>query len=187
MSNLNPILEDFQKQLEVITQEFKEELRKLRTGIATPALVEDILIDYYGSKVTLKQIAAISCPEPRQILIQPWDKNSIEAIEKALTQADLGALPTVDGQNIRINLPPLTEEFRQKLVTQVSQKKEEFRQRIRRIRDEILREIQKMYEEKNISEDEKFQLKEKVDEITKEFNKKLDEIEEVKRKEILEI
>lgn len=187
MSVLNRIFDQFKQRLERIVQSFNEELLKLRTGIATPALVEDISVEYYGSKVTLKQIAAISCPQPREILIEPWDKNSIEAIEKALTQADLGALPVVDGQNIRINLPPLTEEFRKKLVIQVAQKKEEFRQKIRKERDEILREIQRKFQEKEISEDEKFQARDKIDKIVKEFNQKLDQIEERKHKELMEV
>jgi ribosome recycling factor len=186
MKNNQDIIEKFKQEFEKVLDFFKKELQMIRTGKANPALVENILVDYYGSRIQLKQLAAISCPEPRQILIQPWDKSSIEAIEKALSQANLGTLPVIDKEVIRINLPPLTEEFRRNLATQVGRKKEEAREAIRKWRDEASKEIQEMFQNKEISEDEKFKKKEELQKLVDEYNKKLDEVEERKRKEILE-
>ncbi|MCD6429568.1 ribosome recycling factor [bacterium] len=180
------ILNNLRQELEKVVEFFKKELQRIRTGLATPVLVEDVIVEYYGSKVPLKQIAAISCPEPRQIMIQPWDKNSVEDIVRALSQENLGASPIVDKEIIRINLPPLTEEFRQTLIAQVAKKKEEAREAIRKWRDEFLKDLQKMFQNKEISEDEKFRTKDEIEKIVEEYNKKLDELEEKKKKEILE-
>ncbi|MCD5396119.1 MAG: ribosome recycling factor [Candidatus Pacebacteria bacterium] len=183
---MNEIIQRQKQEFEKIIQRLKERIQKIRTGRATPALVEDLIVDYYGTKVKLKQIAAILCPEPREILIQPWDKNTIEAIEKALMQADLGTSPIVEKENIRIKLPPLTEEFRKNLVAKLGKEKEEAREGVRRSRDEILRKITKLFEEKEISEDEKFRLKEKIQEVVDEYNQKIEEIIQQKTKEIIE-
>lgn len=185
MSN-NTILNEFKIELNKVVDYFKKEIQKIRSGIATPALVEDVPVEYYGSKTLLKHIAAISCPEPRQIVIQPWDKNAIEAIVKSLSQENIGAMPVVDKDIIRINLPPLTEEFRKSLLLQVGKKKEEAREVIRKWRDEFLKKIQKQFQEKEISEDEKFRLKEEIEKTVEEFNKTLDELEEKKKNEILQ-
>ncbi|MCD6270986.1 ribosome recycling factor [bacterium] len=183
---MREVIQKHKSELEEIINNFKEQLNRIRTGRATPALVEDLLVDYYGSKVKLKQIAAILCPEPREILIQPWDKNAIEAIEKALNQADLGTSPVVEQNNIRINLPPLTEEFRQNLVGRVNKEKEEVREKIRRWRDNVLKEVRRLFEEKEISEDEKYKVKEEVQEVVDEYNQKVEEISQQKTKEIME-
>ncbi len=180
------LLNEFRIELNKVVDYFKKEIQKIRSGLATPALVEDVPVEYYGTKTLLKQIAAISCPEPRQIVIQPWDKNAIEAIVKSLSQENIGAMPVVDKEIIRINLPPLTEEFRKSLISQVSRKKEEAREVIRKWRDEFIKKIQKQFQEKEISEDEKFKLKEEIEKIVEEFNKTLDELEEKKKKEILQ-
>lgn len=180
-------IEKHKKELDKLIQYFQEKIQKIRTGRATPALVEDILIDYYGTKISLKQIAAILCPGPREILIQPWDKNAIEPIERALLQSDLGTSPIVEQNDIRIKLPPLSEEFRKNLTKRVNEEKEEVRQKIRRWRDEILREVQNLFEAKEISEDEKFILKDRVQEVVDEYNKKVEEISAKKIKEIMEL
>lgn len=184
--NNHPILNEFKLELNKVVDYFKKEIQKIRSGLATPALVEDVPVEYYGTKTSLKQIAAISCPEPRQIVIQPWDKNAIESIVKSLSQENIGAMPVVDKDIIRINLPPLTEEFRKSLLLQVGKKKEEAREVIRKWRDEFLKKIQKQFQEKEISEDEKFRLKEEIEKTVEEFNKTLDELEEKKKKEILQ-
>ncbi len=182
----NKILDEFRVELNKVVDYFEKEIRKIRSGLATPALVEDVLVEYYGAKTLLKQIAAISCPEPRQLVIQPWDKNAIEAIVKSLSQENMGTMPVVDKDVIRINLPPLTEEFRKSLILQVGRKKEEAREIIRKWRDEFIKKIQKQFQEKEISEDEKFKLKEEMEKIVEEFNKTLDELEAKKKKEILQ-
>jgi len=183
---MREVLQKYKPELEEIINSFKDRLHKIRTGRASPTLVEDLVVDYYGSKVKLKQIAAILCPEAREILIQPWDKNATESIEKALNQADLGTSPVVEQSNIRINLPPLTEEFRRNLVERVNKEKEEAREKIRRWRDNVLKEVQHLFEEKEISEDEKYKIKEEVQEVVNEHNQKLEEISQQKTKEIME-
>ncbi len=183
---MREIIKKHKPELEEIINNFKEQLYKIRTGRATPALVEDLIVDYYGSKVKLKQIAAILCPEAREILIQPWDKNATESIEKALNQADLGTSPVVEQNNIRINLPPLTEEFRKNLVGRVNKEKEGAREKIRRWRDNVLKEVQRLFEEKEISEDEKYKIKEEVQKVVDEYNQKVEEISQQKTKEIME-
>jgi len=183
---MREILQKNKPELEEIINNFRERLYKIRTGRATPALVEDLIVDYYGSKVKLKQIAAILCPEPREILIQPWDKNATESIEKALNQADLGTSPIVEQNNIRINLPPLTEEFRRNLIGKVNEEKEEARKEVRRWRDNILKEVQQLFKEKEISEDEKYEIKEEVQKVVDEYNQKIEEISQQKTKEIME-
>ena len=136
--------------------------------------------------MSLKQIAAISCPEPRQILIQPWDKSLTEQIIRGISSKDLGVSPIADKQSIRINLPPLTEEFRKNLISQISKKEELSKESVRKTRDYILKEIQQKFQKKEITEDEKFKAKEEVQKIIDEYNKKLSEYGQAKKKEILE-
>lgn len=187
MKNYKDIIQQFKPEMEKTVEFLKTELKKIRTGKASPALVEDILVDYYGVKTPIKQLGAISCPEPRQIIIQPWDKNSLESVGKALSQADIGAAPVVDKDVVRINIPSLTEEYRKNLVSQINRKKEESRESIRKWRDHIVKEIQKEFQDKEISEDEKFKAKDEVQELVDEYTKEIDEIVERKDKEIIEI
>ncbi len=150
-------------------------------------MVEDIPVSYYGQMMPIKQVAAISCPEPRQILIQPWDKSMISAIDKAISQANMGVTPSTDNNGIRINLPSLTEEFRKNLVTQIGKEKERAREEVRRCRDDILREVQTKVQDKEVSEDYKFKAKEEVQKLADGYNQKIDEVVEAKNKEIMEI
>lgn len=177
---------DLKNELEKTALFFKNELQKLRTGRATPFLVEDVLIDCYNAKMPLKQIAAISCPESRQILIQPWDKSLTEQIIRGISSKDLGVNPVADKQGIRINLPSLTEEFRKNLISQISKKEELSKESFRKTRDRVLKEIQQKFQEKKITEDEKFKAKAEVQKIIDEYNKKLFEYGQAKKKEILE-
>jgi len=180
------IIENLKTELDKVVDFFKREMRQIRSGIASPVLVEDIVVDCFGSKLPIKQLAGISCPEPRQILIQPWTNEYLGAIEKALMQADLGTSPTVDGRTIRINLPPLTGEFREKLIQQISQKAEESYQALRRWRDGAWKEIQEQFNQKAISEDDKFRAKDELQKVIDDYHKKIEELKEHKNKEILE-
>ena len=136
------IIENIKPELNKVVDFFQGEMKKIRSGKANPNLVEDVLIDCFGSKMSLKQLAAISCPEPRQILVQPWSKEYLEPIEKTLSKQDLGSSPIVEGQVIRINLPSLTSEFREKLLVQIGRITEEAHQTIRKWRDEAWKNIQ---------------------------------------------
>lgn len=156
------------------------ELLSLRIGRATPALVENILVDYHGAKTPLKQLASISAPEIRLLIIEPWDKNAVSGIEKAIYASDLGLNPIVDKNLIRINIPPLTEERRNSLIKITSVKLEEAKIRCRAARDEAVKEI-------SGSEDEKFKIKESIQKLVDETNKNLEGQVQSKESEIKEI
>lgn len=180
---LNLHKEDFEKSVE----HFKVEAGKIRTGRANPSLVEDLLVDYYGAKTPLKQIASINTPEPRTIAIQPWDRGALAAIEGAIRNSDLNMNPTNDGVLVRINIPMLTEERRREMVKMLNQKGEEARIAIRSIREEILKEIKDAEKAGEISEDDEFAGKEKLQGVVEEYNKKIEELRAKKEVEIMTV
>jgi len=162
------------------------ELAKFRTGRASPSLVEDIVVECFGQKFPLKQLSAISIPEPRQILIQPWDRSYIEGIVKALSETGIGANPVVDKEAVRINLPPLSGDYRKSLLHLISEKQEEARRTIRKWREEAWDEIQERFREGKIREDDKFRAKDELQELVDEYNEKIEKMGEKKGKEIME-
>ena len=179
-------IEKIKPELEKVVEFFQSEMKKIRSGKASPTLVEDVKIDCFGSKMALKQLAAISCPEPRQIVVQPWSKEYLEPIEKALSKEDLGTSPIIDGELIRISLPSLTSEFREKLLVQIGRITEETHQTIRKWRDEAWKEIQERTRAGEISEDDKFKGKDELQKEIDEYIKKIDDIGERKEREIKE-
>lgn len=180
----NDIINKIKPELEKVINFLERELAKIRTTRATPALVEDIEVECFSQKFPLKQLAAISIPEPRKILIQPWDKSYIEGIVKALEKVSIGSAPVVDKNLIRINIPPLSEEFRKDLVRLISEKQEGARRTVRRWREEAWREIQEGFREGKIREDDKFKGKDELQDLVDEYNKKIEEMGEKKKKEI---
>lgn len=180
------IVEKFKPEMDKAVAFLDRELSKIRTSRATPALVEDVVVNCFGQNFPLKQLASISAPEPRQILIQPWDKSYIEGIVSALSKTGTGANPIVDKDAIRINLPSLTEEYRNDLLKLVSAKEEETRQLIRRYREEAWSKIQTFARDGQIREDDKFRGKDELQKLVDEYNKKIDGVGEKKRKEISE-
>jgi len=168
-------------------EHFAIEAAKIRTGRANPGLVENLLVDYYGTKTPLKQIANVNIPEARQILIQPWDKGSLVFVEAAIRESDLGVNPGNDGQNIRIVLPALTEDRRKDFVKTLNHRAEECRIAIRVVREEIWKEIQELERTSVIAEDDKFRGKDELQKIVDEYNQKLEIIREKKEKEILTV
>ena len=181
------VLETKKTDLEKAIEHLQIELGKLRTGRATPSLVEDLKVDYYGTKTPLKQIAAINTPEPRTIMIQPWDRGALVSIESAIRESDLGFNPNNDGIVIRINIPMLTEERRKDLVKVLNQKAEESRIAVRMVREDALKEIQDMEKAGDISEDDKFKGKDKLQEIIDQYNKKIEEIRAKKEQDIMTV
>ncbi len=179
-------LEKLTTKLKSIEESLKTEFSVLRVGRATPALVENILVDYYGTKAPLKQLASISAPEPRLLIVEPWDKNATATIEKAILSSDLGLNPIVDKNLIRINIPPLTEERRNSLIKITGIKLEEVKIRCRTARDEAIKEIADLFSNKKITEDKKFEIKEKAQELINTTNKNLENITKLKEKEIKE-
>ena len=174
---------DFEK----VIEHFQKELGQIRTGRASSALVENLLVDYYGSKSPIKQVASITIPEPRTITISPWDKGSLVGIESAIRESQLGLAPVNDGQVVRINIPPLTEERRKEMVKMLNQKSEEARVGIRRTREEIWDEIQEMEKSGQIGEDDKFSGKDSLQEVVDGYNGKIEEIRKKKEEEIMTV
>lgn len=168
-------------------EHFKDEVAKIRTGRANPGLVENLMVDYYGVKTPLKQIASIAIPEARQILIQPWDKGSLVQIEAAIRESDLGLNPGNDGLAIRIVLPSLNEERRHDFVKALNTRAEESRIAVRNIREEIWKNIQDLEKSGDISEDDKFFGKDELQKIVDEYNQKLEEVRKKKEEEILTV
>lgn len=159
---------------------------RVRTGRASLSLLDGVKVDYYGSSMPLNQVASLSVPEPRSILISPWDPKVIGEIERAILKSELGLTPISDGKVVRINIPALTEERRRELVKVVRKMAEEAKVAVRNVRrdaNELLKDLKK---EKQISEDELFRSQEDVQKFTDEFIKRIDEALAVKEKEILE-
>jgi ribosome recycling factor len=181
------ILADAEERMKKAVTATKNEFTTIRTGRASIALFDRIMVDYYGTKTPLKQIASISTPESQLAIIQPWDKNALEGIEKAIRQSDLGLNPMNDGNIIRVPFPPLSEERRHELVKVVRKMAEEGRIAIRNIRHRARDDIKELEKEKEISEDEREKAEKKVQELTDKYIKEIDELLSYKEKEILEV
>ena len=165
----------------------RRELATVRTGRANPALVEDLRIDYYGTMTPLKQLASVGVPEARLLTIQPWDKGSLGAIEKAIQKSDLGLTPNNDGSIIRLAIPQLTEERRKELVRVVHKKVEEGRVAIRNIRRDAHSMLRELLHEKEISEDQEHNAQEDLQKVTDRFITEADQVGNDKEQELLEV
>jgi ribosome recycling factor len=184
---MEEVLEDLKQGMEKSTQSFEGELKKVRTGRASTALLDGVRVEYYGTATPLNQLATISVPESRLITIQPWDVNSIGEIEKAILKSDLGLTPQNDGKIIRISIPSLTEERRKELVKLVKKMSEDCKVAMRNRRRDANDLLKEMKKEKEISEDDFFRMQDNVQETTDEYVKKVEEIMVEKEKEIMEI
>ncbi len=179
---VNKIKPEFKESLEY----FKKELLAIRSGRANTQLVEDVMVDCYGSKLPLKQLGAISIPEPRKILIQPWDKNNISQIEQAIS-AQLDLSIRVEEDVIYLSIPLLDEERRLELVKKLNEKTEEVRVAIRNHREKAWKEIQEAFQEGHLREDDKFRAKDELQELVDEYNEKIEEQRLKKEEEITTI
>ena len=178
------ILQKMKPEMDKAVTFFQGELAKIRTGQASPSLVEDVQVNVLGQKMSLKQLAGISCPSRRQILIQPWDTSYMEPIEKALQQSSLSTSPVVQGDAIRIHLPQLTQEYRQQLAKLLGVKAEDTRKTIRKWREDAWEEIQEQTKKGEIREDDKFRAKHELQKLVDDYNVKVEELVGRKRKEI---
>ncbi len=172
---------------ETVMEHLQKELGALRTGRATPALIEDVRVHAYDGMMELKGLASIGVSDAKTLLIDPWDKALIPAIEKAIRDSGTGLSPATDGGKIRIVLPPMTEENRIKLVKLMKEKIEESRIAIRSVREELREEIQESEKNKEMSEDEKFKLLDELDKLTKEYNEEIGTMGEKKEHEIMTV
>ncbi|MEK7138604.1 MAG: ribosome recycling factor, partial [Patescibacteria group bacterium] len=159
----------------------RNEVAGIRTGRAHSSMVEDIKVDYMGSKLKIKELATITTPEPRVLFIQPWDKGAIPLIEKAIKESPLGLNPSSDSSGVRLTIPPLTEERRKEFTRLLHQKAEEARIKARQVREDILKKVQQAVREKTAREDDLRNAKDELQKIMDDLNKKIDEL--VKRKE----
>jgi len=165
----------------------EEDLSTIRTGRASPSLIERMPIEYYGTNTPLIQLASISVPEPRQLLIRPFDPSNLKNINRAILASDLGLTPNNDGKVIRLTMPQLTEERRHELVRVVNNRMEETRVRIRNIRRDLIRDLREFEKEGLISEDDLERGEKELQELTDKTNVKIQEIGEKKEKEIMEV
>jgi ribosome recycling factor len=186
-SMLKEINREAEERMKGAVQSLEEDLAGIRTGRAHPALVEKIHVEYYGAPTTLVQLATISIPEPRSILIRPFDATSIKAIERGILASDLGLTPNNDGKQIRLNLPPLTEERRRELVKVVHGRLEEARVAVRNVRRDMNKDLHDFEEEKMISEDDLKRGEEEIQQITDHYIYLTNNIGERKEKEIMEV
>jgi ribosome recycling factor len=165
----------------------KRDLATIRTGRASPAIVDHVKVDYYGVPTPLGQIATISVPEARLLLIQPWDRQALSSIEKAILKSDLGLNPANDGSVLRLRIPQLTEERRRELIKVVRKRVEEGRVALRNIRRSALEEIRELERKKEISQDEQKRAQERLQELTDSFIEEVDKVGRGKEEELLEV
>jgi len=181
------IKKNLRQRMDKSIESLKDEFKKIRSGRANAGLVEGLMVDYYGSKTPLKQLASISVPEPRLIVVQPWDKGALSDIEKAFHKSDLALNPNNDGKVIRISVPALTEERRKELVKVAKNKAEEVRIAIRNIRRDGNEEIKAAEKEGHVSEDISKKTLEEVQKITDEYIEKINKLLDAKDAEIMEV
>ncbi len=180
-------LADAEERMSKAMDALRRDLNTIRTGRASPSLLDRITIDYYGTPTPLNQVAGISAPEARLLVIQPWDRGTIGLIEKAIQKSDLGLNPSSDGQVIRIAIPPLTEERRKQLVKVVHNYVEEAKVAVRNIRRDALAHLRQMMNEKLISEDDERRAQQQLDELTKRYIEEADKIGKAKEHEVMEV
>jgi len=183
MSKFNVLKENLNKALE----KYQSELGGVRTGRANPKIVEDLVIDYFGTPTPIKQAANVTSTDARTIVISPWSKDSLVDIEKAINESELGISPVNDGEAVRLSFPPLTEERRKELVKVVGQKTEEARIKVRKLREGVRDEIQKEEKDGSISEDDKYRQEEELQKIIDEYNKQIDDIHAKKEEDLMSV
>ncbi len=184
---IQDVLKQTEEKMKKTIQDFENELKSVRTGRASVHLVDPIRVDYYGTLTPLNQLATISTPEPTLIVIQPWDTSGIGAIEKAILNSDIGITPSNDGKVIRLPVPPLTEERRKQLVRNVSQMAEQHRIAIRQIRQASRDQIQKLEKDKQVSEDASHDGQDRIQTLTNDYTKIIDEMTKKKEAELMKV
>ena len=180
------ILLDAEERMEKAVSVFRDELRGLRTGRATPALVDSIRVEYYGSPTPIKQLASVSAPEPQQLLIKPFDANALKDIEKAIRSSDLGLAPDNDGKVIRLKIPAMSGDQRTKMAKKVKELAENAKVACRNVRRDANKHVETEEKAKTMPEDEAKKAKDKVQDVLKQSEAKADEVAAAKTKEIME-
>lgn len=181
------ILNATEERMKGVIQSTRRDLATIRTGRANPALLDRVQVEYYGTLTPLNQIATVSAPEPRLLVIQPFDKNAVKSVERAILQSDLGLTPSSDGNVVRISIPELTEERRKEMVRLARKTAEEKRVAVRNLRREANDRVRTAQKEGELSEDEAHRLEEKIQQMTDRFVGEIDALLEKKEREILEV
>ncbi|MDQ3635647.1 MAG: ribosome recycling factor [Acidobacteriota bacterium] len=184
---IDEVIKETKPKMQSTIEDLKRKLGSVRTGRANITLLDNIVVDYYGTPTPLNQMASVSVPEPQLLAIQPWDATQIGEIEKAINSANLGINPSNDGKMIRLPIPPLNEERRQQLAKQVNEIAEEHKIAIRNIRQTSNNELKKMLNEKEISEDNERSGLDEIQKLTDEHTKQIDELSKKKEEEILKV
>jgi ribosome recycling factor len=184
---LDAIYVETEDRMDKVISAFQRELATLRAGRATPALLDRIEVDYYGAMTPLNQLAGVTAPESRLLVIQPWDKQALGDIEKAIMKSDLGLMPNNDGNVIRLSIPQLTEERRKELVKLVRKKAEESKVGIRNVRRDANDDIKQLEKSNDISEDERRRSQDKIQELTDKKILEIDAVMAVKEQEMMEV
>jgi ribosome recycling factor len=179
------LIKERRKEFDAALEWAKNEAVSIRTGRATPDLVTELTVDYLGTPLKVKEVAAVSTPDPRSVLIQPWDKQALPAIEKAIRESSLGLAPVVDGTSVRLTVPSLTEERRKEYAKLLGAKIEEARIRVRHTREDILKKVQHAVKEGEAREDEARQAKDALQKIVDECNAKLEDLQKRKEAELM--
>lgn len=190
-SSIQPFLDDATQRMDKAVEHFALEIRGIRTGRANPGLIENLRVDYYGTKTPLNQMAVINVPEPRQLVVKPYDVSVLKDIERAVQMADLGMNPVSDGKTLRITIPPLSEEQRKKLAARVRTMSEEAKVALRNVRRDMIKHVETAQADKKhvpvLTEDDAKTAKEKVQDVLKLHEKKVDDAVAAKSKEIMEV
>ncbi len=184
---VDDVLSDAESRMGKAIDALQRDLDTVRTGRASPSLVDRLMVDYYGTPTPLNQLAGVSVPEPRLLAIQPWDRGTMGNIERAIQKSELGLNPSNDGQLIRIAIPPLTEDRRKQLVRVVHTHVEESKVAIRNIRRDAMASVRELMNEKLISQDDERRAEHQIDEVTKQFVERADTIGKKKEHEVLEL
>ena len=187
MATVEELMEDTELRMTGAVDALQRELNVIRTGRASPALVENLAVEYYGTPTPLNQLATISVPEARSLMIQPWDKQSLRDVERSILTSDLGLTPNNDGTNIRINIPQLTEERRRELVRLVGRKVEDAHVAARNVRRDTLDKLRKMEREKELSQDESRRAQGDLQKVTDRYIKEMDDLKALKDEEVMEV
>lgn len=185
--DLDEVLLESEERMEKAINSFDTELGKIRTGRASTGLIEHIMVDYYGASTPINQMATVSVPESRTILIQPWDQSAIGEVEKAIQKSELGITPSNDGKVIRLNIPVLTEDRRKELVKMVGKLAEDYRVSVRQTRKDVNHKITKAEKEEHIPEDEVKKTLKEVQDLTDKYIKEISVMLEKKEKDIMEV
>ena len=184
---IDEVIADAKSRMEKAMEALHRELMAVRTGRASPSLVERLPVEQYGTEMPLNQLANIAAPEARMITVSPWDKSSLGAIEKAIRKSELGLNPTNDGTMIRIVIPPLTEERRKQMVKVVHTKVEEAKIAVRNIRRDAMSQAKEFKDEKMISEDDERRAEERIQEMTNKFTAQADQIGKDKERDVMQV